>query len=68
MITPIDCICLQMIQAANRVDEAHYHLTDPPHFHPRTMLEEATFHVTERAVSLKQIGFDYYSNIVTYRI
>ena len=40
MITPIDCICLQMIQAANRVDEAHYHLTDPPHFHPRTMLEE----------------------------
>ncbi len=34
MITPIDCICLQMIQAANRVDEAHYHLTDPPHFHP----------------------------------
>ncbi len=68
MITPLDVVCLQIIEASRRGDEAHYHLTDPPHFHPRTILEEATFHITERAISLKQIGFDYYDNVVTYRV
>lgn len=68
MVTPIDAVCLQMIQAARRVDEAHYHLVQPTISPPRTMLDEANFHLVERNISLNQIGFDYYSNIVTYRV
>lgn len=68
MITPLDCACVQMIQAAKRVDEAHYHLADPPLAHPRPIMDEANFHLVERNISNAQIGFDYYYNIVTYRV
>lgn len=68
MVTPLDAVCLQMIQASRRVDEAHYYLADPPRPHPRQMIEEANFHLIERNISMNQIGFDYYSNIVTYRV
>lgn len=68
MITPLDSVCLQMIQAEKRVDEAHYHLADPPRAHPSSVLEEANFHLVSRNIEMKQIGFDYYNNIVTYRV
>lgn len=68
MITPIDVICMQIIDAENRVDKAHYHLDNPPLPHPRSPMEEATFHLVEHNIAYDQIGFDYYSNTVTYRI
>ncbi len=68
MITPIDAICMQIIDAEKRVDEAHYHLADPPSPHPRSPLEEAAFHIVSREISYNQIGFDYYANTITYRI
>ena len=68
MITPLDAVCLQMIQAERRVEEAHYHLANPPLSHPRPLMDEANFHLVERNISMGQIGFDYYANIVTYRI
>lgn len=68
MITPIDVVCLQMIHAERYGDEAHYHLANPPLSHPRPPLEEANFHIVDRTISLNQIGFDYYDNIVTYRL
>lgn len=68
MITPIDVVCMQIIESAKRTDSAHYHLADPARAKPRSLLEEANFHLVERAISMKQIGFDYYNNIVTYRV
>ncbi|MBD5553470.1 MAG: hypothetical protein HDQ44_03945 [Desulfovibrio sp.] len=68
MITPLDAVCLQLIQAARRVEEAHYHLANPPLSHPRPLMDEANFHLVERNISMGQIGFDYYSNLVTYRV
>lgn len=68
MITPIDVICLQMIHANDKVDEAHYHLANPPLAHPRGIMEEANFHLVDRNIAMSQIGFDYYYNIVTYRV
>lgn len=68
MVTPLDAACLQMIQASRRVDEAHYHLADPPLTHPRPVMDEVNFHLVNRNITLNQIGFDYYQNIVTYRI
>lgn len=68
MVTPLDAVCLQMIQAAQKTQEVHYHLANPPLSHPRSMLEEANFHLVDRHIRMSQIGFDYYHNIVTYRI
>lgn len=68
MITPIDAICLQMLQAERRPDEAHYHLANPPLAHPRPIMDEANFHLVDRQITMDQIGFDYYYNIVTYRV
>lgn len=68
MITPLDTVCMQIIAADKKVDSAHYHLADPPAAKPRPMLEEANFHLVERAITMDQIGFDYYNNVVTYRI
>lgn len=68
MITPLDVVCLQVINAANSRDEAHYHLANPPLAHPRSPLEEAPFHIVDRAITMSQIGFDYYENIVVYRV
>lgn len=68
MITPLDAVCLQMIQMSQRVDEAHYHLANPPASHPRSIMDEANFHLINRHIKMTQIGFDYYANIVTYRI
>lgn len=68
MITPIDAICLQMIHAERDVEHVHYHLDDPPRAHPRAPLEEANFHLVERAITFDQIGFDYYDNVVVYRV
>lgn len=59
---------MQIIDAENRVDKAHYHIDDPPAAKPRPMLEEANFHIVDRVIGMGQIGFDYYANIVTYRI
>lgn len=68
MVTPLDVACMQIIHAENRVDHAHYHLADPAREKPRPMLEAATFHLVDRNISMTQIGFDYYANLVTYRI
>ena len=68
MVTPLDVNCMQIIQAENRVDKAHYHIDNPPLSHPRPMLEEANFHLVDRKISMNQVGFDYYSNVVTYRV
>lgn len=68
MITPIDIVCMQIIEAARKPETVHYHLADPARAKPRSMLEEANFHLVERAITMKQIGFDYYNNIVTYRV
>lgn len=68
MITPIDVVCLQLIHCAHRGDEAHYHLENPPLPRPRMPADEANFHIVDRAITLSQIGFDYYDNIVTYRV
>lgn len=68
MITPVDVVCMQIIVAEKKVDAAHYHLNDPPQPHPRSPLEEATFHLVDRAIRYSQIGFDYYDNVVTYRV
>lgn len=68
MVTPIDVICLQMIQADRRPKEVHYHLANPPLSHPRPMMDEANFQLVSRHITHGQIGFDYYDNIVTYRV
>lgn len=68
MITPVDVICMQIITAEKRPVEAHYHLANPPDPHPRSPLEEAAFHLVDRTIAYNQIGFDYYANVVTYRI
>lgn len=68
MITPLDCVCMQIIVAERRVDEAHYHLNDAALQRPRHIMDEANFHLINRQIKMKQIGFDYYNNIVTYRI
>lgn len=68
MITPIDVICLQMIWAERRVDAAHYHLADAGVEHPRYLMDEANFHLINRAITMDQIGFDYYDNVVVYRV
>ncbi len=68
MVTPLNVACLQLLNAAERVDEAHYHLVKAPQAYPRQSLEEANFHLVERNIAMSQIGFDYYSNIVTYRV
>lgn len=68
MITPIDVVCMQIIEAEKKVETVHYHLADPPAAKPRPMLEEANFHIVDRSISMNQIGFDYYANVVTYRV
>ena len=68
MVTPIEVVCLQMASTARGVDEAHYHLADPQRAKPRSVMEMANFHIVDRTISLAQIGFDYYDNIVTYRV
>lgn len=68
IVTATDIACLQVIQAADKVDRAHYHIENPPQPHPRQMLEEANFQLVNRNISMNQVGFDYYSNIVTYRV
>lgn len=68
MIQPVDAIRLIIAHADRSPAEAHYHLADPPLAHPRPIMEEAIFHIVDRNISLGQIGFDYYSNIVTYRV
>ena len=68
MITPTDIACMQIIQAEKRVDEAHYHIANPPQPHPRSPLEEANFHIVDRAVTLNQAMFDYYDNILSFRV
>lgn len=68
MITPLDVVCMQILQAEKRVDTVHYHVTDPPAARPRPLLDEANFHLVDRQIEMSQIGFDYYANIVTYRI
>lgn len=68
MVTPIEVVCLQMASTARVPDEAHYHLADPQRAKPRPMMEMANFHIVDRTISLAQIGFDFYDNIVTYRV
>ncbi len=68
MITPIDVICLQMIHATNKVESAHYHLEYPPMAKPNHIMDEANFHLINRSIQYDQIGFDYYDNIVVYRV
>lgn len=68
MITPLDTACMQIIQAERRPDEAHYHLADPPVNHPRPIMDEANFHLVDRSIGMNQVGFDYYDNVVTYRV
>lgn len=68
MVTPIEVVCLQMAGAARGPHEAHYHLADPQRAKPRPMTEAANFHIVDRTITLAQIGFDYYDNIVTYRV
>lgn len=68
MITPIDVVCMQIIESSRRGDEAHYHLAHPIYPHHRSPVDEANFHIVDRTISLAQIGFDYYDNVVTYRV
>lgn len=68
MITPLDVVCMQIIQADNRVDKPHYHVADPPLQKPVHIFEEANFHLVDRAIGMSQIGFDYYANVVCYRV
>lgn len=68
MVTPLDVVCMQIIEAEKRPQEVHYHLANPPLAKPRPVLEEANFHIVDRAIGMSQIGFDYYANIVTYRV
>lgn len=68
MVTAIDIACMQIIQAEKKVDSAHYHLANPPLAKPRPPLEDARFHLVERNIAMTQIGFDYYANLVTYRV
>lgn len=68
MITPVDVICLQMIQAERRPEQAHYHLANPPLARPRPVMDEANFQLVSHRITHAQIGFDYYDNIVTYRV
>ena len=59
---------MQILQAEERVDRAHYHIANPPQPHPRSPLEEANFHIVDRAVTLDQAVFDYYDNILSFRV
>lgn len=59
---------MQIISAEKKVDAAHYHLNDAALQRPRHIMDEANFHLINRQIKMKQIGFDYYDNIVTYRI
>lgn len=68
MITPIDAIHLTIAHASLVPLEAHYHLADLPMPHHRSVIDEANFHIIDRTIGNAQIGFDYYDNIVTYRV
>lgn len=69
MITPLDVVCLHLIHAEKfHVPEAHYHLADAAVEHPRYLMDEANFHLINRAITMDQIGFDYYDNVVVYRV
>lgn len=59
---------MQIIDAEKRVDSAHYHIANPPLPHPRSPLEEATFHLVNRAITLNQAVFDYYDNTLSFRV
>lgn len=68
MNTVVDIACMQIIQAEKRVDHAHYHIANPPEPHPQSPLEEAPFHIVNRAVTLNQAMFDYYDNTLSFRV
>ena len=62
----------QIYHAASHADpivrEAHYHLASQPASCNHATLEQATFHLVSRNISMSQIGYDHYYNIVTYRV
>ena len=68
MITAIDIACMQIIQGEKKPEHIHYHLQDPMPSKPVHIFEEANFHLVDRNIAMSQIGFDYYANIVTYRV
>ncbi|MDO5484072.1 MAG: hypothetical protein Q4F27_04105 [Desulfovibrionaceae bacterium] len=66
MITPLDLI----YQAASQPEpvEAHYHLAARQVYTGPDAVEMANFHLINRNIDMNQIGFDYYYNVVTYRV
>lgn len=68
MITPIDAINYTIAHANRIPDEAHYYLASLPLQDNRPLMDQANFHLVDRNISMSQIGFDYYSNVVTYRV
>lgn len=68
MITPIDAINYAIAHSERSIQEVHYHLAYLPLEDNRPLMDEANFHIIDRNISMSQIGFDYYYNVVTYRI
>lgn len=68
MLTPIDAINYTIAHANRAVEEAHYYLASLPLQDNRPLMDQANFHLVDRTISMSQIGFDYYSNVVTYRV
>lgn len=68
MITPIEVVFLRTWHESLAPHHAHYHLENPPLPHHRSPIDEANFHIIDRNISMSQIGFDYYANVVTYRV
>ena len=65
MISPIDAINYTMAHVSKIPDEAHYYLASLPLQDNRPLMDQANFHLVDRNISMSQIGFDYYYNIVT---
>ena len=68
MISPIDAIDYAIAHSGRIPDEAHYYLATLPLQDNRPLMDQANFHIVDRTIGTSQIGFDYYYNIVTYRI
>lgn len=68
MISPIGAIEYAVAHSVRVPDEAHYYLAALPLEDSRPLMDEANFHIVNRTIGMSQIGFDYYYNIVTYRV
>ena len=68
MVTVKDALYQMIINSIKPPREAHYHLTYYKFHDSPMIMDMANFHIVDRTISMSQIGFDHYRNVVTYRV